>query len=138
MSNLTVNQIEELSPGSGNITFNNVDVTGTLTFGGGELIQTFEKAILANQNTLVWSFDADLYQAARLTLVGSTSTGIESSEISIVHDGTNIYHSEYAVVSSNINGFMINTVTLVGSTVEVKTTVTSDCTVKGTSIMVLV
>lgn len=138
MSNLTVNQIEELSPGSGNITFNNVDITGTLTFGGGELIQTFEKSILANQNTTVWSFNANTYQAARLTLVGSTSTGIESSEISIVHDGTNIYHSEYAVVSSNTNGFMINTVTLTGSTVEVKTTVTSNCTVKGTAIMVLV
>lgn len=138
MSNLTVNQIEELAPGSGNIAFNNVNITGTLTFDGGELIQKFEKAILANVNTTVFSFDANTYQAARITLVGSTSTGIESSEINIVHDGTNIYHSEYAVLSSSTNGFMINTVTLTGSTVDVKTTVSSNCTVKGTSIMVLV
>lgn len=80
---------------------NNVIQIGTT----GAVIGTYPSTIIASSGvtTNVDIFSTSVYRTAKYIFQANTSSGYESSEILVTHDGSNVYKSVYANVSNGAN-----------------------------------
>lgn len=88
---------QDVGTGAG-VTFANV-ATGAITLdsGTGEL-NTSTQTVSVNTVTTVDSFDKTVYRTAKYLIQVTQGSKYTSSEVLLVHDGTDSYLSEYAVI----------------------------------------
>ena len=79
------------------VTFGNV-ATGAITLDSTSEFNTSTQLVTANTTTTVDSFDKTTYRTAKYLMQITQDSKYTSSEALLVHDGTNSYMSEYAVI----------------------------------------
>jgi hypothetical protein len=78
----------------------------------------------STNSTVLFSFDSIVYGSGKFVVQASDGTKRQVSEILVLHDGTDAYATEYAVIRTNGNIFDLD-VSIVSSNVVLTTTSTS-------------
>jgi len=109
------------------VTFDSI-ATGAITLdsGTGEL-NTSTQAISVNTVTTVDSFTKTAYRTAKYLIQASQGSKYTSSEVLLVHDGTDSYLSEYAMIELGASRIPMTVSTSIsGSNVLLRVTVTDE------------
>jgi hypothetical protein len=75
----------------------------------------------STDSTVLLSFDKTVYGSGKFVIQATEGTKRQVTEILVVHDGTNPYATEYAIIRTNGNLFDLD-VDIVSNNVRVKTT----------------
>lgn len=121
------------------VTFGNTTVTNTLAAGAitldsgtGEL-NTSTQTVSVNTVTTVDSFDKTVYRTAKYLIQVTQGSKYTSSEVLLVHDGTDSYLSEYAVIELGATRIPLTvSTTTSGGNVLLRVTVTDAATTNAT------
>lgn len=105
---------------SDSVSFANATVTNTVSAGAftidstGE-INTSTQAVSVNTITTVDSFDKTVYRTAKYLIQVTQGSKYTSSEVLLVHDGTDSYLSEYAVIELGASRIPLTVSTAISS-----------------------
>jgi hypothetical protein len=82
----------------------------TITIGGSGAVETSTSGITSASAVIVDIFSIGTYRTAEYTYHAKTTTGtpyFSTGKINLVHDDTNVYLTEYAIVSTNSNDDLV-------------------------------
>jgi len=95
--------------GSGTVTVARTDAN-TITIGATGSLETSTTGITSASAVIVDTFSIGTYRTAEYTYHVKTTTGtpyFATGKINLVHDDTNVYLTEYAMVSTNSNDDLV-------------------------------
>ena len=117
------------------VTFGNTTVTNTLAAGvitldsGTGELNTSTQTVSVNTVTTVDSFDKTVYRTAKYLIQVTQGSKYTSSEVLLVHDGTDSYLSEYAIIELGATRIPLTvSTTTSGGNVLLRVTVTDAAT----------
>jgi hypothetical protein len=114
-------------------------VEWTTPSGGGGGPSTTTTSITVNTAVVIESFDKTVSRTAEAIIQITQGTDYYSSKVLLIHDGTNVKITEYAILESTVGAIPITISSAInGSNVELLATITDAATTNATAKVVLI
>jgi hypothetical protein len=113
-----------------------VEMTGG---GGGSGLSTTTTSIVLNTATVIESFAIATSRTAEAIIQITQGTDYYSSKVLLIHDGTNVKITEYAILESTVGAIPLTiSAAITGSDLEILATITDAATTNATAKVVLI